>query len=89
MSQKSECPCPVACQDKMKQLYKYIKDTQVFLKACDKCPIAKGMIELGETLLKDFECARSSQKDCPFINTATNKELNNYESASTICGKGL
>ena len=52
----ASCPCPPDCRDKMKKMYRYLKDTHAFLKACDKCPLAIRMLATCDELLKDFEC---------------------------------
>jgi len=52
------CPCPVECRDKMKKMYRYLKDTQVFLKGCDKCPLAQNMLKSCDELLEEFTCKR-------------------------------
>jgi len=55
-SQK-KCPCPPECQDKMKKLHRYLKDSKVFLKYAEKCPLAFKLIGMADELLDDFKCS--------------------------------
>ena len=53
---KCKCPCPPDCKEKMKKMYRYLKDTEKFLRACDKCPLAVRLLESCDEILVDFSC---------------------------------
>lgn len=49
------CPLKPECNNAMKHLKRYLRDTEVFLSKCDKCPIAEKLSRDAKKLLTEIE----------------------------------